>query len=198
MTVPVEVRDKERMAMTVPINFGAKRHDTRCGFSCMRNKGAVPKPVDSRVRLVTIPDETVAILQFSGSGRDFAERQSERIGRLAGLRWRPIGEGLPVEDDPGPQGQRGYIERNALRRSAMPARSRPAVCVADLGHDRARSETAEIDLTKWGVAMARKGGVSPDRVLNALDLTAFRAHIEARKRSKFRENLGPRASVPSF
>ena len=55
--------------------------------------------------------------------------------------------------------------------------------------------TAEIDLTKWGVAMARKGGVSPDRVLNALDLTAFRAHIEARK---LRENLGPRASVPSF
>ena len=47
--------------------------------------------------------------------------------------------------------------------------------------------------------MARKGGVSPDRVLNALDLTAFRAHIEARKRSKFRENnLAPRASVPSF
>ena len=46
--------------------------------------------------------------------------------------------------------------------------------------------------------MARKGGVSPDRVLNALDLTAFRAHIEARKRSKLRENLGPRASVPSF
>jgi hypothetical protein len=59
--------------------------------------------------------------------------------------------------------------------------------------------TAEIDLTKWGVAMARKGGVSPDRVLNALDLTAFRAHIEARNRSKFRENnLAPRASVPSF
>ena len=79
MTVPVEVRDKERMAMTVPINFGAKRHDT-----------------------------------------------------------------------------------------------------------------------EWGVAMARKGGVSADRVLNALDLTGFRAHIEARKRSKLRENLGPRASVPSF
>jgi DNA polymerase (family 10) len=41
--------------------------------------------------------------------------------------------------------------------------------------------TAEIDLTKWGVAMARKGGVSADRVLNALDLTAFRTHLEARK-----------------
>jgi hypothetical protein len=46
--------------------------------------------------------------------------------------------------------------------------------------------------------MARKGGVRPDRVLNALGLTAFRAHIEARNRSKLRENLGPRASVPSF
>jgi DNA polymerase (family X) len=51
--------------------------------------------------------------------------------------------------------------------------------------------TKEIDLTKWGVAMARKGSVSPDRVLNALDLTAFRAHIEARKHSKHRENLSP-------
>jgi DNA polymerase (family 10) len=45
--------------------------------------------------------------------------------------------------------------------------------------------TAEIDLTKWGVAMARKGGVPPDRVLNALDLTGFQAHLEARNaRSK--------------
>jgi DNA polymerase (family 10) len=58
--------------------------------------------------------------------------------------------------------------------------------------------TAEIDLARWGVAMARKGGVSPDRVLNALDLTVFRAHVEARKRSNLRKNLGPRASVPSF
>jgi DNA polymerase (family 10) len=41
--------------------------------------------------------------------------------------------------------------------------------------------TAEIDLTKWGVTMARKGGVSPDQVLNALDLTAFSAHLEARR-----------------
>ena len=41
--------------------------------------------------------------------------------------------------------------------------------------------TAEIDLIKWGVAMARKGGVPKDRVLNALDVTGFSAHLEARK-----------------
>jgi len=29
---------------------------------------------------------------------------------------------------------------------------------------------SEIDMMRWGVAMARKGGVSKDRVLNCLDL----------------------------
>jgi hypothetical protein len=51
-----------------------------------------PKPADTRVRLVTTPDETVAILRFSGSGRDFAERQTELIAKLRGSRWRPIAE----------------------------------------------------------------------------------------------------------
>jgi DNA polymerase (family 10) len=41
--------------------------------------------------------------------------------------------------------------------------------------------TTEIDLTKWGVAMARKGGVPPERVLNALDLCCFRAYLAERK-----------------
>jgi DNA polymerase (family 10) len=53
--------------------------------------------------------------------------------------------------------------------------------------------TAEIDLTKWGVTIARKGGVSADRVLNALDLTAFSAYLEARKaplRTKKRSSAG--------
>jgi DNA polymerase (family 10) len=57
--------------------------------------------------------------------------------------------------------------------------------------------TAEIDLTKWGVAMARKGGVSSEQVLNALDLLSFRAYIEARKsRASGRTKLRARASLP--
>jgi DNA polymerase (family 10) len=43
--------------------------------------------------------------------------------------------------------------------------------------------THELDLTHWGVLMARKGGVSKDRVLNCLDLKAFAAHLEQRKRA---------------
>jgi DNA polymerase (family 10) len=40
--------------------------------------------------------------------------------------------------------------------------------------------TTEIDLVRWGVTMARKGGVPRNRVIKALDLPSFRAHLEAR------------------
>jgi DNA polymerase (family X) len=41
--------------------------------------------------------------------------------------------------------------------------------------------TDEIDLTHWGVVMARKGSVPPTRVLNSLPLSAFRRHLGKRK-----------------
>jgi histidinol phosphatase-like PHP family hydrolase len=43
--------------------------------------------------------------------------------------------------------------------------------------------TEEIDNVRWGVLMARKGTVPRDRVLNALTLPQFRAHLERRKTS---------------
>jgi DNA polymerase (family 10) len=42
--------------------------------------------------------------------------------------------------------------------------------------------TSEIDLTRWGLAMARKGGVPRERVLNALDLSSFREYLRTRKK----------------
>jgi DNA polymerase (family 10) len=42
--------------------------------------------------------------------------------------------------------------------------------------------TDEIDLTHWGVEMARKGGVPAARVLNCLSLAAFRRYLQSRKR----------------
>ena len=44
--------------------------------------------------------------------------------------------------------------------------------------------TSEIDLTHWGVQIARKGGVPKDRVLNCLELPAFRKYLQQRKRTK--------------
>jgi DNA polymerase (family 10) len=41
--------------------------------------------------------------------------------------------------------------------------------------------TDEIDLTHWGVEMARKGGVPAERVLNALTLPRLLQHLKRRK-----------------
>jgi DNA polymerase (family 10) len=40
---------------------------------------------------------------------------------------------------------------------------------------------AELDLTRWGVLMARKGGVPRDRVLNCLDWPDLSAHLDAKR-----------------
>ena len=68
-------------------------------------------------------------------------------------------------------------------------------CIFSINPD--AHSTTEIDLTKWGVIMARKGGVPSERVLNALDHASFRAYLEARKgRSRLRKKSEPSASRP--
>jgi DNA polymerase (family X) len=44
--------------------------------------------------------------------------------------------------------------------------------------------TDEIDLTHWGVEMARKGGVPADRVLNCMKLADFSTHLNRRRTAK--------------
>jgi DNA polymerase (family 10) len=41
--------------------------------------------------------------------------------------------------------------------------------------------TDEVDLTHWGVEMARKGGVPAGRVLNALSLPSLLQHLKRRR-----------------
>ena len=64
--------------------------------------------------------------------------------------------------------------------------------------------TKEIDNIKWGVLMARKGGVPKERVLNALSLAQFRAHLEVRKARRgnrqapdYRQLHRKKISIPS-
>ena len=40
---------------------------------------------------------------------------------------------------------------------------------------------SELDLTHWGLEMARRGGVPADRVLNALTLSQLMQHLKRRK-----------------
>jgi DNA polymerase (family X) len=57
--------------------------------------------------------------------------------------------------------------------------------------------TDELDLTHWGVEMARKGGVPSERVLNCLDLSAVSAHFAARRRSRGRPVVASRRRRPA-
>ncbi|MBA7472497.1 MAG: heme-binding protein [Bradyrhizobium icense] len=93
MTVPVEVRESERLAMTVPVQSSETTDTLRMLFFLPAGytAGNAPKPRDPRVRIVTVPGETVAALRFSGTGADMTERQSELVGKLRGSGWRVAG-----------------------------------------------------------------------------------------------------------
>ena len=41
---------------------------------------------------------------------------------------------------------------------------------------------SEIDLVRWGVALARKGGLTPDKILNCLAVKSFATWIDDRKK----------------
>ena len=55
--------------------------------------------------------------------------------------------------------------------------------------------TDEIDLTHWGVEMARKGGVPRSAVLNCLDLPAFARHLTKRVRHRQRRTVAAFADL---
>jgi DNA gyrase inhibitor GyrI len=79
MTVPVETSETEsavRMRFFLPAKYTLR---------------TAPEPVDPRVRLIEIPEETIATLRYAGSGSDFSTYQSNLIAKLARSRWRPSG-----------------------------------------------------------------------------------------------------------
>jgi DNA polymerase (family X) len=57
-------------------------------------------------------------------------------------------------------------------------------CMMNINPD--AHSTRETYLTRWGVEMARKGGVPASRVLNFLGVRELRAHLEKRKTSSSR------------
>jgi DNA polymerase (family 10) len=64
------------------------------------------------------------------------------------------------------------------------ARALELGCMMSINPD--AHSTSELDLTHWGVEMARKGGVSADRVLNCLPLQPILRYLKKRRRSEQR------------
>jgi DNA polymerase (family 10) len=56
--------------------------------------------------------------------------------------------------------------------------------------------TREIDLTHWGVEMARKGGVPKQRVLNCLSKEKFAEYLEGRRDQRRGKRAVPRRPIP--
>ena len=94
MTTPVEVSGKQLVAMTVPVetsdSVGAAH--MRFFLPAKFSLDTAPKPLNPRVRLITVSDETLAVLRFTGSASDLAERKTELMARLANAKWRPGSE----------------------------------------------------------------------------------------------------------
>jgi hypothetical protein len=94
MTVPVAVREPERVAMTAPVESTETDGTMRMRFflPAKYTLENAPEPLDDRVRLLTVPAQTIAALRYSGSRRDFENRQNELVTILEGTDWRPLGQ----------------------------------------------------------------------------------------------------------
>lgn len=98
MTAPVAQQQGEKIAMTAPV---AAQRGTggewviRFFMPAEHTLETLPTPNDERVHLVTVPEETVAVLRFSGLATP--EAVAERTGELlAALR----ADGLTPQGDP--------------------------------------------------------------------------------------------------
>jgi hypothetical protein len=93
MTAPVSLHETEKLAMTVPVATLETESAVRMRFflPAKYTLKTAPEPADPRVKLIEIPEETIATLRYAGSGSDFATYQSNLIAKLVGSRWRPSG-----------------------------------------------------------------------------------------------------------
>ncbi len=105
MTAPVEVGAGAEIAMTVPVEVSdaeTKRISMRFFLPAEYSAASIPKPLDARVSIVTLPPAKVAALGYSGT----SDRVNFRLARekllriLQGSRWKPIGSSTFLGYDP--------------------------------------------------------------------------------------------------
>lgn len=106
MTAPVAIETApEQIAMTAPVAMepGEEGRVMRFFMPAKYTIDTLPKPGDDRVRILTVPAQTLAVLRFSGEATDaqVASQTAKLLEALAGSDWRPIAEpGLFGYDPP--------------------------------------------------------------------------------------------------
>jgi hypothetical protein len=97
MTAPVSVEKVTApIAMTAPVAMepGDNGRVMRFFMPAEYTKETLPRPGNDRVRIVTVPAQTLAVLRFAGEADDegVAAKKAELLSGLAGSNWEPVGE----------------------------------------------------------------------------------------------------------
>ncbi len=106
MTAPVESKPgSAEIAMTAPVETASKgtgRVSMRFFLPSSYTPETAPRPTDARVQIVAVPEETVAVLRFTGSTQpDTVEaRKAELLDALEGSNWQPSGDPVAYFYDP--------------------------------------------------------------------------------------------------
>lgn len=89
MTAPVA--QSVRLAMTAPVSQSGST--VRFFLPHTVTVEAAPRPLDERVRILTVPAETVAVLRFAGSTapESVARHQSALLAALQSTAWNAVG-----------------------------------------------------------------------------------------------------------
>lgn len=96
MTAPVAQVPGERIGMTAPVaqSKAAEGWVIRFFMPARYNNETLPEPTDPRIRIVTLPEETLAVLRFSGTtdARTVEAETRRLLAALQGSGWRAAGE----------------------------------------------------------------------------------------------------------
>lgn len=93
----------QKIAMTTPVATRAGNDEVRMQFFLpARYQDAAPMPLDPRIRIVALPEETLAVVRFSGRAapQELAQQKSRLLGAVAAAGWRHTGEPVVLVYDP--------------------------------------------------------------------------------------------------
>lgn len=106
MTAPVEVRSgSQKVAMTSPVEVASAadgRYTMRFFLPARLTLATAPEPTDPRVRLLEVPEQTLAVLRFSGSRGEERVNEEKRalLAALEHSAWEPTAEPISFFYDP--------------------------------------------------------------------------------------------------
>ena len=104
MTIPVRTYQPERICMTAPVQTMTSNGRITMRFFLPRAvaRAGAPAPLNSRLRLVHVPEMTIAALRYSGVATQTAydHKGAVLLGVLAKSDWKPDGDVFRFDYDP--------------------------------------------------------------------------------------------------